>query len=319
MTENVQCLFLGDYNDNLRTALAHEFHYIGHILLFPENYILTSNTIVKQIQESISSSEFVIINIGSNNNNIIFGMGMAAALNKKIILITNKKSLIPSIFMSYPYFSFRNNKISVEHLAKSITRLIQVESEPKNKTFTTSDFDRSIKKGRIFSTKKTKTISISPTKFKKDTNSKKKLTEKGFLNEISNLFTSHGCDVVRNEKLDDFEADLVIFMNPELQNLLGIRPSIILGEIKLSKLQKSTILDFVERLQKLEIPTGIIFTEQKASDDIEKLIWNISYKKKLSIILINKNILQVLNDKDQFKKFFSHNLIKKYLVPSRGM
>lgn len=82
--------------------------------------VLSSGPIFCKLCGAIHRCTLALIDISTSNPNVMFELGMASALRKKVILIKNHKHSIPTDLTGFEYISYRNAYELKDSLAKAL-------------------------------------------------------------------------------------------------------------------------------------------------------------------------------------------------------
>jgi hypothetical protein len=132
-----KCFFISPIDDNFHRIKPILFdllatHNIKLISL--EEISLPEVSLDKTITHLISSVEFIIADISNQNSNIFFELGIAYALNKKIIIISKQKESIPFDLLSQKVIHYNSNLEDIDLFKKTINFFLEeLESDKKRK------------------------------------------------------------------------------------------------------------------------------------------------------------------------------------------
>jgi hypothetical protein len=112
-----------------------------------DNMIFKENMIVK-IYNEINKADIIIADLSTKNANVFYELGYAHALNKTVILLTNKEKDIPFDLRQYQYFLYDKNNL--KELREQIkNRLVHFTQNLSNEEYVKIPYDLYIGEQKI--------------------------------------------------------------------------------------------------------------------------------------------------------------------------
>jgi len=94
--------------------------------------IFHNNTIIDFIKQKITSSLFCIADLTEKNPNVFYEVGLAHAMDKKVILITQNKEDVPFDLQHIQYIMYTKSRKGQEELIANLTESIRFFMNEKN-------------------------------------------------------------------------------------------------------------------------------------------------------------------------------------------
>lgn len=91
-----------------------------HLKAWRADEVVSTSPIFCKICRAIKQCGLALIDVSENNPNVMFELGMASAIGKRVILIKNYKSKIPSDLAGFEYIEYRSISELQERLLKVI-------------------------------------------------------------------------------------------------------------------------------------------------------------------------------------------------------
>ena len=280
------------YNDNFPIIDALNQSLISNLNILELDFFNTEEQIAQNIIETIKQADVVIADITNENPNVYYEIGVAQAFGKPLIIVSQLNNFRVASFISQRFYTYNTSPTGIKNLAFRFNEILTNQNElnqlklkigKKNNL----DFQSSTNNNRLNEILNLKGVS----KFYE--------LEKWIFYLLSEV---PGFEVQYNEQRNGKEYDFILWNsneNEELRNLGNPIPI----EVKASNFIENTLLhSLISKANLQGFKSFILITTALLTDSNKKLIRNLRAHSEISILVVDRNELeQIQNSSDLLK------------------
>ncbi|MGG1220770.1 hypothetical protein ABE236_25335 [Priestia endophytica] len=278
--------------------------------VFRADTLLNQQNILKDVVVSINESDLIIADLTDLNANVFYELGLAHALRKNVVLLTQNIDELPFDLKSYRVIHYSNHFRKIRDLEENLKRLLK-EIQKGQLSFGSPITDwipLTLDNNIIQNKEVAATISteITTPDFEKEI--AETIEEEGFIDFIANV----------EESLDELTNNVTNISNATVK----LNEDVTEQTLKINKVQQNGGAGTVSQMRKLARKTssilneyGVYLAKQNKEYDTN---WN-EFEEGLTNLFNTDLILKRLeNDEEQFMDFLnSINSFKDMMYPAR--
>lgn len=272
------------------------------IELFQADYFNIEEQVIPQIIETIKKADVVIADISNENPNIYYEIGIAHALGKPVILVSQTNNFNRFSLISYRFYNYNISEEGIKNLSFVLEQILSSKDELnklkplliKNDVLNFEEFSSENKLNNILNL-------AGPAKYYE--------LEKWIYNLLTGI---PGFDVHSNERKRDQEYDFIIWNTNESEDLQGLGNPIPVEVKAVKDIDNALFRILSNKASSQGFKSFILITTANLTEGNKKSIRNLKAHSNISILVIDRvELNEVHSSKDllkvilkTFRKFF---------------
>jgi hypothetical protein len=124
------CFYVGPFSDNFtliyKIYICSALKNLG-LKVNRSDEIFGIRPVIEDIWEHINEASLIIADISGNNPNVMYEVGIASTLEKRVIIITQNMEDIPNSMKVYKYILYDNSKVGLVQLGRKLKSVVRIE------------------------------------------------------------------------------------------------------------------------------------------------------------------------------------------------